>query len=675
MAGASEGRVVQRSSLIIAILGLAGLAIAAPARPHAQSPAPPVLRSSVMEADTPLTTVNGTGLVAPRGWSVGTAPAAIVLGAPEGGSYIAFSDTTGGDADAAVAAAWATYRPGAIPVLEGSQDRAARDGWDQIRAYSYRPAGEARTVSARALRKGDRWTVVIHDMADEVGDKRDAQLEQIFGKLMPAGYRRESFAGRPAHKIDAQRLAALAGFIETGRAELEIPGVGFGLVQDGKVVFEGGFGVRELGRPEPVDADTAFMIGSNTKALTTLMLAKLVDARRLDWDAPVASLWPAFRLGSAQVTARVRVRHLVCACTGLPRQDLPWIFQGDQAQPSTVLAWLSTMEPTSDLGELYQYSNLLAGAAGYLGAHVLYPYREPGAAYDAMMQDLVFDPLGMTKTTFDSAKAQAGNHAAPHALDIDGKQRVATMGINDAGIPSRPDGAAWSTVRDMLRYVQMELSKGRLPSGKRYIAEAPLLARQIPQVAEGSDEYYGMGLKIDRIWGVPVIHHGGTMSGYRSDMIWLPDHGVGAVILTSSDSGGALRAAFRRRLLEVLFDGEPRAAADLAASGKAFKASRGEGRKTLTEPADPAAARALAARYANADLGDLAVRREDGKTVFDFGGWSSEVASRKNEDGSVTFVTITPGAEGFEFDAAVGPEGRRLIIREPPRVYTFSEAR
>lgn len=663
----------RRRAAVIAILGLA---VAAPSMTHAQPPASPVARSSVMEADTPLTTVNGTGLVAPRGWSVGTAPTAVVLGAPESGSYVAFSDMTGGDVDAALAAAWAAYRPGAIPVLEGSQDRAARDGWDQIRAYTYRPAaGEARTIFARALRKGDRWTVVIYDMADEVGEKRDSQVEQILGKLMPAGYRRESFAGRPAHKIDAQRLAALTGFIETGRAELEIPGVGFGLLQDGKVVFQGGFGVRELGKPESVDADTAFMIGSNTKALTTLMLAKLVEARRLEWDAPVTSLWPAFRLGGAQVTAKVRVKHLVCACTGLPRQDLQWIFQADQAQPSTILTWLSTMEPTSDFGEIYQYSNLLAGAAGYLGAHILHPDRELGAAYDAAMQELVFDPLGMSKTTFDYAKAQAGNHAAPHALDIDGKQRIATMGINDAGIPSRPDGAAWSTVRDMLRYVQMELSKGRLPDGKRYIAEAPLLARQVPQVAEGSDEYYGMGLKIDRIWGVPVIHHGGTMSGYRSDMIWLPDYGVGAVILMSSDSSGGLRGAFRRRLLEVLFDGEPRAEADLAANGKAFKASRGEGRETLTEPADPAAAQVLAARYTNADLGDLVVRREGGKTVFDFGGWSSEVASRKNEDGSVTFVTITPGADGFELDVAAGPEGRRLIIREAPRAYTFSEAR
>jgi len=657
----------------MALLAVVGVLAAAPevcvARTSTTVPA-------AVSADTPLTTVNGTRLVAPRGWSLGGTGGVLRLDAPEGGSSILVLDTTGGDADAAVARAWSAYRTGAPPVLAGAKDRPVRDGWDQIRVYSYKPpADEARTIWVRALRKGDRWTVVLHDMADDILEKRDSQVEVILGKLLPAGYTRESFAGRPAHKIDAARLAALKDLIETARAQLDIPGVGFGLIQDDKILFEGGFGVRELGRPEPVDADTAFMIGSNGKALTTLMLAKLVEQGKMDWDTPVSSLWPAFRLGDAATTAKVRVKHLVCACTGLPRQDLPWIFQGDQAQASTVLTWLSTMRPTSGFGDLYQYSNLLAASGGYLGAHVREPDRELGAAYDAAMQALVFDPLGMSRTTFDYAKAMAGDHAAPHALDIDGRQTVAVMGLNAAGIPSRPDGGEWSTTRDMLRYVRMELAKGRLPNGERYIAEAPLLARRIPQVTEGSDEYYGMGLKIDRIWGVPVIHHGGSQYGYRADMIWLPDQGVGAVILTNSDSGGALRSAFRRRLLEVLFDGEPRAVADLANYGKAFKASRGEGRQTLTAPADRAVADKLAPRYANADLGDLMVRREGDRTVFDFGGWASEVASRENEDGTITFVTITPGADGYEFELANNPEGRGLIIREAPRAYRFAEAR
>ena len=106
------------------------------------------------------------------------------------------------------------------------------------------------------------------------------------------------------------------------------------------------------------------------------------------------------------------------------------------------------------------------------------PELELGAAYDEAMATRVFDPLGMTATTFDFARALAGNHAGAHAPDIDGKPARAVMDLNYAVIPVRPAGGAWSTVRDMLKYVQMELDEGTLPGGKRYIAKEALLARR-----------------------------------------------------------------------------------------------------------------------------------------------------------------------------------------------------
>lgn len=642
-------------------LGLGLLVLAATGQVQAR------VESSAAEIRLP----SGVGVVAPSAWSVRREASSIILETPEPGSFLIFTDTSGGDGDHAVAAAWAAHDKTALPQLS-VRDLPLRDGWAQIRSYAYR-AEEGRTAYARAYREGGDWTVVLYDMDDAVAEKRDSQIEVALGRLFIRGYRRESFAGRQAHRLDATRVQALTDLIETARADLDIPGVALGLVQDGEVVFQGGFGVREIGRSETVDADTAFMIGSNGKALTTLLLARLVERGLLDWDTPVSSVWPAFRLGDAVTTRQVRVRHLVCACTGLPRQDYPWIFQGDEAQAATVLDWLSAMKPTSDFGELYQYSNLMAAAGGYLAAHILHPEMELGAAYDLAMQDEVFGPLGMTETTFNQAHVMAGDHASPHALDIDGVQRVAVMGLNDAGVPYRPDGGEWSTVRDMLRYVQMELARGRLPDGRRYIAEEPLLARRIPQVAEGSDEYYGMGLMIDEIWGVPIVHHGGTQYGYRADMIWLPDQNVGAVILINSDSGAALRSVFRRRLLEVLFDGEPRAAADLENYARRFKASLGEGRRSMTATADSQAASRLADRYVSKDLGPLTVHRQDASTVFDFGGWRSEMASQTDDNGATSFVSITPGADGYVFEERAGPNGRQLVTREGSFAYVFDE--
>jgi CubicO group peptidase (beta-lactamase class C family) len=73
-----------------------------------------------------------------------------------------------------------------------------------------------------------------------------------------------------------------------------VPGVSVGVVQDGRVVFAGGFGAREFGSTAKVDDKTLYLVGSNTKALTTLMLAKLVDEGRFTWETPVTALMPSF---------------------------------------------------------------------------------------------------------------------------------------------------------------------------------------------------------------------------------------------------------------------------------------------------------------------------------------------------------------------------------------------
>src|SRR5262249_49703077 len=148
-------------------------------------------------------------------------------------------------------------------------------------------------------------------------------------------------------------------------------------------------------------------------------------------------------------------------------------------------------------GEMFQYSNLLAGAAGFVGGHVLDGKRELGAAYDEAMRKLVFSPLGMSATTFDYARALKANHAEPAAPDVDGKPAAAAMEVNFAAIPLRPAGAAWSNVRDMLKYISMELANGTLSNGKKYVEKETLLARRAAQVAIGKDVTYGMGLMVD----------------------------------------------------------------------------------------------------------------------------------------------------------------------------------
>jgi CubicO group peptidase (beta-lactamase class C family) len=431
--------------------------------------------------------------------------------------------------------------------------------------------------------------------------------------------------------------------------------------------------VSKLGKPAKVDADTKFMVASNTKAMTTLMLAKLVDEKKLTWDSTATSLLPQFKLGDAETTSKVLVKHLICACTGMPRQDMEWLFEYKNLTPQGALATLGTMQPTSKFGELFQYSNPLAAAAGFIGGHVAFPKLELGKAYDEAMRTRVFAPLGMTSTTFDYKKAESGNAASAHAPDIDGKPALATHAINYSIIPLRPAGAAWSTVRDMLKYVQMELDEGKLPNGKQYVSREALLARRAPQVAVGEGQTYGMGLMVDTKYGVTVVHHGGDMIGFHSDMIWLPEHNVGAVILTNADPGWLIRSLFRRKLLEVLFDGKPEADADITAAAKTWFDSLAANRKLMTVPADAEESAKLAAAYSNESLGEIKVSRAGQATVFDFGEWKSEVASRKNPDGSISFLTTAPGISDMELVVGSASGKRTLVIRDPQHEYVFTE--
>jgi CubicO group peptidase (beta-lactamase class C family) len=629
----------------------------------ASQPAPERLAS-----DTPRTTAGGATFTAPKDWSIKADGAVVVLLAPDGESRLAIVESAIAEPDAAVAAAWESVLPGVKRTLRLTTPAPGRDGWEEQRSYSYETSpNERRAVAAVALRRGTAWTVFLVDGAQATFDQRGAQVGLARQSLRPKGYTEESFAGRKAHPLDPARVKQLTDFVETAMKELSVPGVGLAIVDNGRIVYAGGLGVRELGKPEKVDADTTFMIASNTKSLTTLLMAELVDQGKLDWDTPVTKVYPAFKLGDAATTSQVLVKHLLCACTGLPRQDFEWLLEFKDSTPASVMRTLGGMQPTTKFGELFQYSNLMAAAAGYVAGQSLTPGKELGAAYDEAMQARVFDPLGMKTATFEIARAERGNHARPHGFDADGRVVVASMDFNHSIYAARPAGAAWTSAGDLLKYVQLELAGGKLPDGRPLVSEKNLLARRAKQVAVGETGGYGMGLSLNTKWNVLVLSHGGSMLGYKSDMLMLPEHGVGAVILTNSDTGQMMLGPFRRRLLEVLFDGKPEAADNLAASIKQFKANVAKNRERLTIPADPAVTSKLAPRYQSASLGSIALKTANGATVLDVGEWRSTVASRKNDDGTISLISIDPPG-GIELVVA----GENLVLRDNQHEYVFT---
>jgi CubicO group peptidase (beta-lactamase class C family) len=649
-----------------ALLAVSLLSLAAPLT--AQAPA---------SSDVAGKTSSGVSYTQPKDWTLTTKGPASIFAAPEGNLRIAVVDVgQAAGAEAAAAKAWSLYNPAAGRKIRLVTAGAPGEGWDERVSIAYETSpNEMMVVAALALRKDDAWTVMIADGAESTFGKRSAAASVIQQSLRPAGYARESFAGKTAHRLTPERIQALRDFVEQSARTLEVPGVGLAFIDQGKVVWQGGVGVRELGSKEPVNEHTKFMIASNTKGMATLLLSVLADEGKLRWDQPVTELYPGFRLGSDTTTSATRVRHLVCACTGLPRKDFAFILADNGAPASDTFRQLAVTQPTSNFGELFQYNNLMASAAGYLGGALAYPGMEVGAAFDKAMKNRIFDPLGMRNTTFDLEEGESGNWARPHGLDVEGRLTRIPNDFNHLIVPHRPAGGAWSTAADMARYAQLELSKGLTPEGKRLVSEANILERRKRGVPVGEDSWYGMGLFERVAWGVPVVTHGGTLLGYHSTFYVLPEAGIGAVILTNADPGAAMLGPFLRRLMEVVYDGKPEAAQEVAAAASRIKAQAKSRRERLTVPGDSAVLASLAPRYRSREGATITLSEKSGTKWMKAGFIEGPVATRKNPDGSVSLVSIGGGAIGV--DALVGNQNgtRTLTIRDSQHEYVYTEAR
>lgn len=615
------------------------------------TPLSPDMAPRQLDADTKFATPSGATFEAAKGWFVSTPGGTTVLQDPDRELTLTMLEMKGADGAGVIAAAWKQVQPGFSREIRQTMNPPARQGWDEIVRTVYVTATEERrTVLAIARRKADTWYVSLIDGTDAALDRRGAQMQTAVTSFKASGVEKESFAGRTPHPLDAERQKAFADFIEQARIDGDIPGAAVAVIQDGKVVFERGFGAREQGRPDPVTPNTLFLIGSTSKSLTTFMMARLVDAGKVSWESPVTQLYPGFALGDADVTKQLLLKHTVCACTGLPRQDMEFLFEYADDTPERIVASMRDMKPTTGFGETFQYSNTMVATGGYVAAHAARPGEALGPAYDHTMQELVLDPLGMTATTFDFARAEAADHASPHGKDLHEKTAPFPLAYERAVIPVRPAGGAWSSARDMIRWVQVELSKGIGPDGKRIVSEENLLRRREPQVKVTDELSYGLGLFVGKDRDVAIVHHGGNTLGFTSDTFFFPDYGIGAVVLTNAGQANEFRSAVRRRLLEILFDGR-----DEAKESLAFSLSQ---RRTLMEKVigetdftpERSWLESLVGAYDNPSLGHVDVRLDEtGGATFDAGEWKSPLARWRGPDGVAQVILTGAPFAGLGF--------------------------
>src|SRR3712207_5963779 len=208
--------------------------------------------------------------------------------------------------------------------------------------------------------------------------------------------------------------AELEAYIPTLMEREQVPGAAVAVVQDGKVVYQHGFGVREQGKPDPVTPETLMMIGSTGKSMTTMMMASVVDDGKMTWDTPAVSILPSFALSDAQLTPQVTMRHLVCNCTGVERRDIEMYFPSAPHTAEGMVEALRSFSFTGTLGESYQYSNQMVATGGYLAARA----ADGGtgdllADYQTQMQRRGVDPVGLGNKPLSLAQSPAHPQQPP----------------------------------------------------------------------------------------------------------------------------------------------------------------------------------------------------------------------------------------------------------------------
>jgi CubicO group peptidase (beta-lactamase class C family) len=481
----------------------------------------------------------------------------------------------------------------------------------------------------------------------------------------------------PAALTDDRR-AEFETYVDSTLAMMRVPGAAVAVVQGGEVVYLDGFGVKELGVADPVTPDTLMRVASVTKPVTTTMTATLVDDGRVGWDTPVVELLPNFALADPELTRRLTVADLFCACSGVPNRDAELGFNSFSLTPERLIASAPDFPLTAPFGERYQYNNQMFTIGGYAAAAAA--GGGPNNLYDAYalaMRERVLNPIEMERSTFSLADVLAdGDYAVSHVVNLAGETHPLAL-LEDQSIytAEAPAGALWSSAREMARYVQTQLAGGLAPDGRRVVSRENLertweSQMVIPAEAGGPPVLnemlagYGLGWFVGEYRGQRVLSHGGTAFGFTAEIAFLPEDDLGLVVLTNGPQVGTayfFTQAIKFRLLELLFDQTPEIdpflpglLADLAAETAQVLARLG--------PVDPSAVAPYLGGYSNPALGEVVVTLRGNRLLFDAGELWFELRPLAGEEATYLFYDGPLGASTDTVTFLKGTAGRPAMV-------------
>ncbi len=439
----------------------------------------------------------------------------------------------------------------------------------------------------------------------------------------------EPAAGAAVDPADAARLARVDAVVEQARRQFDVPGIAVAIVRDGKVVAERGYGVREIGKSEPVTATTPFAIASNTKAFTAAALSILADDGKLAMDDRVIDHLPWFRMSDAYVTGQMRIRDLLSHRSGLSlgAGDLLFWPPSDYSLDEVVRR-LANVPLKGGFRDRYAYDNILYAVAQKVIEQV------SGQPYTDFVQQRILDPAGMAGVRFNDRVTAADQPAVGHAkADFKDLQPVPRMSWSN----NRGAGDLYASVHDLAKWMNVQLAGGRLPDGTPLFSEKrqqemwsvitpiPVAGPAVPELAPAVPNFagYGEGWNLSDYRGRKLVSHTGGWPGMVSRTTLVPDAKLGIVVLTNQEVGAAFNAVTYAALDAFLGAPETEwvgayAAAVAKASGKADDSWKQHVAARDAGSRPSLAAAGYAATYRDPWYGEVVIAQQGGKLRMRF---------------------------------------------------------
>ncbi|WP_269540320.1 serine hydrolase [Cerasicoccus fimbriatus] len=336
-------------------------------------------------------------------------------------------------------------------------------------------------------------------------------------------------------------VAEMDGIVADVMTQTGVPGMAVAIVHNDAVVYAKGFGIKQIGSPDPIDENTVFQIASVSKSVSATIIAALVGDKEITWQTPIVEYMPGFTLGDPYVTQHVTIGDMFSHRSGLPGHagDLLEDLGFDRETVFDRLQYL----PLKPFRANYDYTNFGLTAGGVAAANAM------GTDWETISKTRLFDQLGMTTASMSFADFQAQPNKALGNIFRDGTGWEATPQQRDPDAQA-PAGGVSANVVDMAKWLRMVLNEGQF-GGETIVAADPLKEAILPQSYEGplasfdsrpSSYGYGIGIGTDQTGRVRFSHSGAFLIGTGTTYMLLPSENLGIIVLTNGTPVGAAEA-------------------------------------------------------------------------------------------------------------------------------------